>query len=116
MNEGPFPFQLCEFEPSRSQTSAITISEPMATIDTSNTYLLTNSFTGSGYVLAVSASDSSSLVMADAESIAPNAEWLFTATEISPFYRLHTVSGGTDTSLDVVNDNGTSSIVTVTVT
>lgn len=82
----------------------------MATIDTSEFYLLTNSYSGAGLILAVSPSDSSTLTMSSLSSDSSYTEWFFTLTDISPFYRLHTVSGGLGEALDVVNDAGTSSI------
>jgi hypothetical protein len=81
----------------------------MATIDTSGVYFLFNSYTDDAYILAVSPTGSS-LVMADAPSDAGSAKWFLSTADVEPFYRIHTVLGGTGQSLDVINDAGTSSI------
>ncbi|KAJ2990590.1 hypothetical protein NUW58_g2871 [Xylaria curta] len=39
-----------------------------------------------------------------------SAQWFLTPTDEPPFYRLHSTALGEGQSLDVVNDNGTSSI------
>ncbi|KAK6542769.1 hypothetical protein TWF694_006711 [Orbilia ellipsospora] len=79
----------------------------MATIDTSKTYLLTNSFNGPSKPLAV-LSGSTSLSIADliTTGSASTQQWFFTEAELTGFYRIHVVSLGTSQSLDVINDNG----------
>ncbi|EPS38023.1 hypothetical protein H072_8251 [Dactylellina haptotyla CBS 200.50] len=82
----------------------------MATIDTSKTYVLTNSFTGPLKALSIS-SGSTSLSMADVVTGGTDTqEWLATSAGISGYYRLHIASLGTSQSLDVINDNGVDSI------
>ena len=82
----------------------------VTTIDTSKSYILTNAYTGPTKVLAISTTDSSLLIMDTAARDAPtNQQWFLTATNVPTFYRLHTVSGGSDLALDVINDAGTGS-------
>jgi len=83
----------------------------MATLDTSKQYTLKNIFTGPSKALSVSASDGATLEMKPASDNGPeNQQWFLTDTDVSPFYRLHTVSGGKGLALDVINDKGTASI------
>ncbi|KAF3903597.1 hypothetical protein AA313_de0203779 [Arthrobotrys entomopaga] len=79
----------------------------MATIDTSKTYILTNSFNGPLKPLAVLAG-STSLSITDiiTSGSTSTQEWFVTEAQNTPFYRLHVVSLGTTQSLDVLNDNG----------
>ncbi len=78
----------------------------MATIDTTKTYVLTNAYTGPDQYLGVSSSGPEM----DSDEGDSTTQWIFTAASTSPFYYLHTISEGTKQSLDVINDNGTSSI------
>ncbi|KAI8631515.1 hypothetical protein F5Y19DRAFT_424049 [Xylariaceae sp. FL1651] len=84
----------------------------MATFDTSTVYTLTNAYTARFKVLAVAPSGPAVQMDATGSGFAPSAsaEWFLTMAEASPFYRLHTISLGEGQSLDVLNDNGTSSI------
>ncbi|KAI0116319.1 hypothetical protein GGR51DRAFT_500999 [Nemania sp. FL0031] len=84
----------------------------MATLDTSRIYTLTNAYTESGKILALG-EPSSTLRMTEVISgsaSSTSAQWFLTPTSLSPFYRLHTTSLGSGMSLDVLNDNGTSSV------
>lgn len=77
----------------------------MTTLDTSKTYILTNLFTLNSKQLA---SDGDRILM-DSVSTNDNSQWYLTSTTFTPYFRLHTVANGDSRSLDVVNDNGTSS-------
>ncbi|KAK3360625.1 carbohydrate-binding module family 13 protein, partial [Lasiosphaeria hispida] len=82
----------------------------MASLDTTSTYSLTNSYTGPEKLLAISTSDSKTpQMLAVPNSPASNAQWFLRATDYAPFYYLHTIRGGTGKALDVINDNDTSS-------
>jgi len=85
----------------------------MATISTEGTYSLSNSYKGMSYLLAVSEKDTSTLVMtrySPGHDVPASAQWFATVAEDPPYYRLHTASGGSGLSLDVLNENGTSSV------
>ncbi|KAI1124163.1 hypothetical protein F5Y10DRAFT_36979 [Nemania abortiva] len=84
----------------------------MATLDTSRIYSLTNAYTESGKVLSADSPRSSLQMREVVSGAAPSAsaQWFLTPTTLSPFYRLHTTSLGEGMSLDVLNDNGTSSV------
>lgn len=82
----------------------------MATIDTSRDFILTNSYTGSDTALDCSSSDGTLGMSLVDPSVADSQRWFVATTDISPFYRLHTIFLGTSQSLDVINDNGTNSI------
>jgi hypothetical protein len=85
----------------------------MASLDTSATYTLTNMFLGPGKLLAVPAADGNTKpgmlsTSPNENKPPPDAQWFLTSTNIDPFYRLHTRSGGEALSLDVINDAGAS--------
>ncbi|KAK0653119.1 hypothetical protein B0T16DRAFT_435556 [Cercophora newfieldiana] len=84
----------------------------MATLDTSATYTLSNMFTGPGKLLAVPSDPGSGtkpeLLSATTNTPPNHAQWFLTSTDLDPFYRLHTVSGGESLSLDVINSGGES--------
>ncbi|KAK1751152.1 hypothetical protein QBC47DRAFT_392329 [Echria macrotheca] len=91
----------------------------MATLDPSTPFTLTNSYTGPTKLLAISATDSrtpqllshsNSSSSSSDKKIPPNAEWFLTPTTVPPFYHLHTSLTGPSQALDVLNDNGTSSV------
>ncbi|KAI1325179.1 hypothetical protein F5Y16DRAFT_276097 [Xylariaceae sp. FL0255] len=84
----------------------------MATFDTAVVYTLTNGYTGSSDVFAVDSSGTDLQMTATGSGFSPSqyAEWFLTPVDVSPFYRLQTIALGEDYSLDVLNDNGTSSI------
>jgi len=80
----------------------------MSTIDTSIAYALTNGYSGSSRFLGVVGTGTPSLQMTTTSD--HTTEWTLADTGLAPFYRLHSVSTGTDQSLDVLNDAGTASI------
>jgi hypothetical protein len=84
----------------------------MATFNTSIIYTLTNAYTGTRKFLAVDASGSSlQMVDAGSNSLPPvSAEWFLTRANSPPYYHLHALSLGQSKAIDVINDNGPSSI------
>jgi hypothetical protein len=93
----------------------------MATINMSKRYVLANAYTQAQRYLAIS-TDFTTVIMqavtttsqlssaASDSEIPKNQQWFFTETSIPPFYRLHTVSGGTNRALDIRRDTDTDSI------
>lgn len=83
----------------------------MATLNTSATYILSNLFLGAGKLLAVPSTNGNSepeMLSSTSGSPSSDAQWFLTPTNMDPFYRLHTRSGGESLSLDVVNSGGAS--------
>lgn len=81
----------------------------MATIDASKTYMFTNAYTQSPKALAAITGSSSVVMQGTAADVPKNQQWFLSATSLPPFYRLHTVAGGADLALDILNDSGTGS-------
>ncbi|KAK3940194.1 hypothetical protein QBC46DRAFT_435214 [Diplogelasinospora grovesii] len=79
----------------------------MAAMNTSSTYRIMNLDTGTDFFLGA---NSSNLLTMDSSTAADNRDfiyiyiyiyiWFLTTTDMSPFYRLHTVSDGFSLSLD----------------
>jgi len=84
----------------------------MASIDTISFYTLTNAFTGPGKFLAISTADSKTpQILATTEAPPTNAQWFLRATDVAPFYYLHTAAGGREKALDVINDGDKSTSI-----
>jgi len=76
----------------------------MATIDTTATYTLSNSYTGEGRLLAINPTDNTTphlLAPSSLTSPPTHAQWFLTVSDIAPFYHLHTLAGGPSRFLDV---------------
>ncbi|KAF2111511.1 hypothetical protein BDV96DRAFT_184254 [Lophiotrema nucula] len=77
----------------------------MGTLDLSSKYILTNAYTLSSKQLASNGDQ----IFMDGVGNTDSHQWYLTSTTLSSYYRLHTVANGDTESLDVLNDNGTSS-------
>ncbi|KAK0738845.1 carbohydrate-binding module family 13 protein, partial [Schizothecium vesticola] len=83
----------------------------MASLSTGVPYALTNAYTGTVKFLAIPSDSGAPQMVASSDAALPaSAQWFLTATDVDPFYYLHTVATGEGKALDVINDNGTSSV------